>query len=384
MRGISILAVCLATALISACSRTEAKAPDPKPWDQKAAASYLDQREGWWMQWPGAARDHGTFCVSCHTAMPYALARPALRTALGEEGPSVNERKLLEDVTKRVRLWKDLAPYYEDHGYKPAESRGTEAVLNALVLASYDAPSGHLSPDTRTAFDNMWALQETAGDESGAWHWLQFDLQPWEANDSQYYGATLAAVAVGMAPENYRSATEIQNNLKLLREYLARDFAAQSTINRVDLLWASTKLPGLLTPEQRASIIKEVLSKQQADGGWRLSSLVWSSRGWSLSSLASSWIMRSVKEDGTPLELNSDGYATGLITFVLQQAGVPRDNVHLQQGLSWLLRNQDVPEGLWRSDSLNKRRNPSSDTQLFMSDAATAYAVLALTENNQH
>jgi squalene-hopene/tetraprenyl-beta-curcumene cyclase len=316
--------------------------------------------------------------------MPYALARPTLRAALSEEGPSVNERKLLEDVTKRVRLWKDLEPYYNDQGYKPDESRGTEAVLNALILASYDAPSGRLSADTPTAFDNMWELQQTTGDKAGAWRWLQFDLEPWEANDSQYYGATLAAIAVGLAPENYRSTPQIQNNLKLLREYLDRNYASQSTINRVDLLWASTKLPRLLTPEQQASIIKQVLSEQQADGGWRLPSLVWTSKGWSLSSLASTLIIRSVKEDGTPLAVKSDGYATGLITYVLQQAGIPRDNVHLQQGLAWLLRNQNEPEGLWRSDSLNKRRSPSSDTQLFMSDAATAYAVLALTENNQH
>jgi hypothetical protein len=48
-------------------------------WMPKAAGGYLDERQSWWQSWPSAARDHGTFCVSCHTAAPYALSRQALR-----------------------------------------------------------------------------------------------------------------------------------------------------------------------------------------------------------------------------------------------------------------------------------------------------------------
>src|SRR3954447_5708767 len=63
-------------------------ARERKAWNSQAAAAYLDARAGWWRTWPRAARDHDTFCISCHTALPYALARPVLRFAAGEKAPS--------------------------------------------------------------------------------------------------------------------------------------------------------------------------------------------------------------------------------------------------------------------------------------------------------
>jgi len=334
------------------------------------------------MSWPGAARDRGTFCVSCHTSVPYALARPSLRAALGEKTPSPNERRLLENVVKRVRLWKEVEPFYNGEGYdasKAAESRGTESVVNALILASYDASSnnqnGRLSDDTRAAFDDMWALQLTSGENKGAWMWLQFDLEPWEAGDSVYYGATLAALAVGTAPENYRSSPENQPYLDMLRDYLDRQYARQSTLNRVSLLLAAAKWPELLSNERKQGILNEVLAKQQSDGGWKLSSLQWS--GDSPSALLRRWI----REDGTPIGQSSDGFATAVVTFALQEGGVPRTNPAVQRGLAWLLRNQNKSEGQWASNSLNKRRDLSTNIGEFMTDAATGYAVLALTES---
>ena len=341
-------------------------------WDPKTAAAYLDRRQSWWMEWPRAQRDHETFCVSCHTAVPYALSRSALRTALAEQAPSTNERRLLDNVTKRVRLWKEVEPFYKDVDrgpYKSVESRGTESVLNALILSSRDAQSDQLSNDAHTAFENMWAEQQIAGNQKGAWLWLRFKNEPWEADDSDYFGGTLAAVAIGIAPGNYRATPEVQAKLKLLRDYLDRKFSVQTPMNRVLLLWASAKLPGLLEPDRKKAIIAELLEKQQADGGW------------SLSSLSGDW----KRADGTSQETKSDGYATGLITFVLPQAGISYENAELQRGLAWLTANQDQTEGSWAAYSLNKNKENhiSPETALFMNDAATSYAVLSLTAANR-
>ncbi|MFI5245054.1 MAG: hypothetical protein ACHQQR_07500, partial [Gemmatimonadales bacterium] len=84
-----MLAACAACA--ASATLLGAQAPpqrDPAGWSAPAAASYLDSRIAWWMTWSTSQRDHDTFCVSCHTALPYALGRPALRAALGEKGPS--------------------------------------------------------------------------------------------------------------------------------------------------------------------------------------------------------------------------------------------------------------------------------------------------------
>src|ERR1022692_4651966 len=108
-------ATILGTLLVWAlCTCAIAGDNDTGNWNSKSAAAYLDQRASWWITWKPAARDHDTFCISCHTSLPYALARPALRNALGEQGLSSNERQFVANVTKRVRLWDQVEPLYTD------------------------------------------------------------------------------------------------------------------------------------------------------------------------------------------------------------------------------------------------------------------------------
>jgi hypothetical protein len=96
---------------------------------------------------------------------------------LGERDVVTPERRLVENVVKRVHLWRDVEPFYPDQTRglpKTSESRGTEAVLNALILSRRDGRAGSLSDDARRAFANLWQLQFRAGDQKGAWAWLNF------------------------------------------------------------------------------------------------------------------------------------------------------------------------------------------------------------------
>jgi squalene-hopene/tetraprenyl-beta-curcumene cyclase len=345
---------------ISTLCALQAQPGDAKSWDPKAAAAYLDSRMSWWETWSTSQRDHQTFCVSCHTAMPYGISRGSLRGPLGEHELSPVERTFIDNMSKRVALWQEVEPFYDDAkrgAGKTAESRGTEAVLNALVLTTYDAPE---SPD---ALRDMWALQLKSGDQRGSWTWLNFHNEPWEADDSAFWGASLAGIAAGRAGDSYRKSPEIQANIALLAGYLQGEQANQSTLNRAVALWASGKLPQLLKPEQQAAIVAEIAGKQREDGGWTESALVM--KGWK-------------RADGTPMDSASDGYATGLMVTALEQSGETSAKPAIAKGLAWLARNQDR-SGAWLSTSMNKQRDPASDAGRFMSDAATAYSVLALT-----
>ena len=41
------------------------------------------------------------------------------------------------------------------------------------------------------------------GPETGGWTWLNFGMDPWESPNSPYFGASMAALAIGSAPGGY-------------------------------------------------------------------------------------------------------------------------------------------------------------------------------------
>jgi squalene-hopene/tetraprenyl-beta-curcumene cyclase len=323
-----------------------------------------------------------TTCVSCHLTVPYVLSRSALRQAMHVSSATPQEVRLIEEATWRVETYDAHEPLYASNEKKTAESRGTEAVLNALILAKADAEQKRqdASESTRKALRRLWETQRS----DGAWDWLDAGLEPFESVDAAYYGAALAALAIGTAPALSTSqSTDATVGIDKLRGYLKEKYPAQSLFNRAWVLLASTRLKDLLTGEQREALIKEIESRQRDDGGWSLETL----GPWRWDKPAAPF--RAPGTLDASLLAKSDGYATGLIVYTLREAGLPVDHPAVRKGLRWLRANQqDVQVGqqmrpAWRTHSLNFDREHGGDKgepvrRMFMSDSATAFAALAL------
>src|SRR5206468_7227565 len=123
---------------------------------------------------------------------------------------------------------------YERSESKKTQSRGPAAVLNALILTSADAAPSRpqLSAPTQKALQRLWQTQRS----DGAWDWLDFGLEPFETIDGAYQGATLAALAVGIAQGSSKTTPGIEKRIDKLRGYLKTQYASQRLFNKVWML----------------------------------------------------------------------------------------------------------------------------------------------------
>jgi squalene-hopene/tetraprenyl-beta-curcumene cyclase len=221
-----------------------------KEWNPDLAARYLDARAAEWIAWPKSARSHDSNCISCHSSLSYLLARGSLSLRLGEREAPAPAKKLLADIRRRVDAWSEAKPWYAFSPEKIEQSRGTEAVINAFLLCVADAtsPLPVLTPGTKTALANLWAIQLTDGANKGGWAWLDFELEPWESKHAAHWGATLAAIGVGIAPGDYAAREETKAQLDALRGRLRAGLedSSNNLHNRAMLLLASHRLTGVL------------------------------------------------------------------------------------------------------------------------------------------
>ena len=276
-----LILVSLATAFLGLVHAAPVLGGDNSPaqWNHTSAAQYLDARGENWFKFSNATRGEGTTasqCVSCHSLLPYALARPVLRQVSHEHSPTRLETKILEQTKGRVANWDQLEEVeyqllYDFDEPKKKQSRGTEAVLNALLLAPDDRFGGRQQPSeaTQKAFSILWATQIADGQHRGSWEWLNFGLEPWESSDSRYLGATVAAIAIGAVPGHDIGGTAADTRLRIdsLRTYLRTNYAKQNLHNRAWLLWASSDFDGLLNPEEKKQLIMQLLAAPTA-GRW--------------------------------------------------------------------------------------------------------------------
>jgi squalene-hopene/tetraprenyl-beta-curcumene cyclase len=385
----------LLLALLSVASAVAAEqaAPssDERSWDPAAAAAYLDMRMDLWFTYGRKLKtgDGQATCVACHAGLAYAIARPVLRDVLQVNVPSPQEARLIGETTRRVETYGTHELLYEFNERKQIESRGTEAVLNAVILTSADAARNLREPSepTKKALARLWETQRA----DGAWDWLDFRLEPWETVDSVYHGATYAAFAVGTA-KGRRDDAAATSGIARLRAYLSANYESQHLYNRTWALLASTRLGNVITDAQREALIAELIGAQRSDGGWSLYAM----GPWRWSKNAPPF--NAPGELDESLLSQSDGYATGLVVYTLKQAGVSSDHPAIRKGIQWLEKNQrafpvpDVPGRGWPAYSLNYDRehgSPHYDAdlrgdkgepwrRLFMADTATAFAILAL------
>jgi squalene-hopene/tetraprenyl-beta-curcumene cyclase len=198
-----------------------------------------------------------------------------------------------------------------------------------------------------------YQLSVSNGPADGSWNWNKHDLPPQEFDE--YFGVAFAALGVSLAPEHYARSEPAEPGITRLKQYFHQN-PPPNLHHQLWLLWASLNLDGLMTPVERTQTIKSALALQRADGGWNLASL-------------GDWD----RLDGTPndKDAESDGYATGLVIYVLRQAGVEVQAEPIQRGVRWLKTHQRA-SGRWFTRSLN------ADRAHYITNAGTAYAVMAL------
>jgi len=300
--------------------------PVRKEFSLAAATDFLDAASADWWQ--------SRQCFTCHTNYSYLLVRPGLKKPLPAE---LNVRQQLEDLVEK--RWVEKGPRWD-----------AEVVMSGAILAQHDAATtGNLHPTTRKALDRMWTVQRA----DGGFNWLKCNWPPMESDD--HYGATVALIGVGAAPDQYAGTSQAAAGLSRLKEYLAAN-PPPTIHHKLMVLWAASYHPGMVSEEQRKAWLDEASQLQRPDGGWNVASL-------------GNW----KRDDDSPQDRStSDGYATGLVTYVLRRSGTSADDARIARAIAWLKANQRE-SGRWFTRSLFK------DNKHYLTHAGTAMALLALT-----
>lgn len=309
------------------------------------AVEYLEQGT---VAWNGQRK-----CITCHTNGTYMVVRPALTPTLGK--PSEATREFFLATLKTFAT--------EDRTKLKQSTRPAQVIYLAAGLAEWDAHvTKQLSPETEQALALMFEIQLDTGT------WGSLDCWPPYESDA-FHEATVAAMAAATAPGWLKKIADTKNEKLLgavekLKTYL-RTETPPHDYSRTLLLWANSRLPGLVDDGQKQELIAMLFQQQRDDGGWSIRTFA-DPEKWGSGNRAKK--LKAEPEFAAP---PSDGHMTGLAIIVLREAGVPATEARLQKGVAWLKSNQRA-SGRWWTRSLN------TDSWHFITYSGTAFPLLAL------
>lgn len=275
-------------------------------------------------------------CVSCHHQTLPAVAFGRAR----ERGFAVDEAALARQLQRQYESWsKGRDGAYEMFEPQPDSPANLGYGLFGLQSLGY-------APDDLTEA-LVWFLAQSQLEDGS---FPAFDRRP-PLEEGQVIGTAMAVGALRRYPQPLKQV-DLDRTFARARQWLTRvepEDPNQELFRLLGLGWAGA------SPSELRPYVKQILSKQNTDGGW------------------------------SPLpRLGSDAYATGTTLFVLHEVGgLSTTDPRYLRGADYLLRTQ-FADGSWRVASRTWPLQPHFDSGFphgrdqWTSAAGTAWATIAL------
>lgn len=323
--------------LFATVNRRSAEKSAPSDYSFSAGVAFLAEASSSWR----AERK----CVTCHTNGWGLAAQPLI-------APKSEEVELGRQFAQDY-LMSFLTGEAKPHGQYGSV---TGLVATSAFLALSDARAGSVvDPATRRGLDHAWEIL----DKSGTWDdWLQCNWPPFESDAE--YAPTLMLVALGELQEAAKITAADRRGARRLIGYLTANRPV-SLHAKAMRLWAASHWSKAVRRKEAKAWRSELLAAREKDGGWSMSSLA-----------GPAW-----QRDGGEAQLTtSEAYPTAFCVYVLLEIGMKQTHPVIEAGLKWLRENQ-LEDGSWYT------RSPRRDRKHYISRAATAFALMALSEQNR-
>jgi N-acyl-D-amino-acid deacylase len=277
-------------------------------------------------------------CATCHhgTMTVWALTEakshgyPIASDTIADMATWTKER--IKDVDKP----RDPRP-----GWKMVSTPALYLAVMAQAVPKQDA----VSPDELKRIAGHLVRHQ---EDDGAWAWSSAPAKnrPIPFFESDEVATLLGYMALGPHPDDAKAKESRQK----ADAWLAKVKASDTT--QALAFWLLRDVRAGKTGKDLQPRIDRLLARQNKDGGW-----------------------------GQEKDLPSDAYATGQTVYILNVAGVPRDQTELKRGIAFLIGNQKA-DGSW---PMKQRAHPgekAGNNPVPIIYFGSAWATLALVRGN--